>query len=213
MKNRIVFLLIMFSFTAVLAQEKDMKITGNFYTSFSMSYYHNFKIENIIVSKGADKIPKTPMLGSFGLEIGINQLIMSLDLSAGGMISKNKKTKIIVFPAKFSIGYKMKNNGLLLGGSLSYHLLGVRFHNNNGKDTIFLDNNIIPSSNQANLFISQLMIGPIISYKWSWCNIRIGYDIGCIPFQWKSSEFTVKGGKKEMINRLYIEYIVNISSF
>lgn len=208
-KTSFLLAILMLNFLFSSAQE-EKKVVGTFYATVPiLSYCHSYKVNDILVGKGADKIPEFELMTGLGLQIDINQLVMLLEVNLGGM--SNKKTTLTHLPIRLAMGYQFKNVDLFLGGNLSFNKIYVYYYTK--KESISLNDNSAITTNYVSMTNNQLMLGPVVSYNLDWCKFRVGYDFGIMPSVWKSSVVKIANSPKERLNMLYFQYIVNIAKF
>ncbi|MDR1793136.1 MAG: hypothetical protein LBR36_06845 [Bacteroidales bacterium] len=211
MKKTLYILLLIFGLANFAFSQEE--INCGMYSTLSVAYTHDFLLNKSLKDLGTQTIPAVSISDVIGLAINYKHLAFTLDYGVGFMAKK--KIVSASFLTNALLGYQLslpKEQSLIFAGNISYELYGVRAFITKGD--IDLKNNTLSSTTYFALLLHQLRIGPKITYHNKDIDISIGYDFGCIPLRWQSSEnVNVTNSPKERTDKVYISLTTYFKKF
>ena len=204
---KIISLLVLFMVSAncLFSQETKSKNEIGIHMKASLSHDYPFKLNTTLKDIGCKKMPDLMTFGGFGLYYDIKKVELTLDALIGGMY--DKKTRVLAGISSLSAGYKLtlpKKSNLIFACNVTYTEYSVFTHSEKGN--LDFQNSTLTNSTMFNLELYQLMAGPKITWRYdNFFNISVGYDFGCIPTRWKSSNVNISNSPKERIDRIYFD--------
>ena len=142
---------------------------------------------------------------SFGIDLKVKHVDLSLDLGIGGMQQKKITTRVM--ESNLGIGYyfMLKNGSFLtLGGNIYYHLINIDAYIKKG--SLNFSNNTLTNSTSFSISTMQFMIDPIIKFEQDQFIFSLGYDFGLIPMYWKSNNMAIVNNYKERFDRIHFDF-------